>query len=304
MQETRSTAARPALFAKHILRKLFLEDWLLKLSALVITFALWFGVSYSNKKGTATMPAQLKFRVSDNAVLTNAGVQEVSIRVSGDDQKIDQLFGTDRRITADLTDLEPGDRVIQLTPNNVTVDLPMGVKLEDIQPSRIAVHLEQVQEKDLPVKAVAVGQPAGGFEIYNTTVTPARVTVRGPESYVATLDFVPTGSVDITGAKEDMTFHQVPVSLPNTNAAVFNTVVDVAVRIGEKRVERTFGLTTASGKRVTAVLYGPRSLMSKVKPADLKVDVSKLDTGEDTPHLTLPDTLQGSVEIRTLKIGN
>ena len=294
---------RPALFAKHILRKLFLEDWLLKVSALVITFALWFGVSYSNKKGTATMPAQLKFRVSDNAVLTNAGVQEVSIRVSGDDQKIDQLFGTDRRITADLTDLEPGDRVIQLTPNNVTVDLPMGVKLEDIQPSRIAVRLEQVQEKDLPVKAVTVGQPATGFEIYNTTVTPARVTVRGPESYVGTLDFVPTGSVDITGAKEDMTFHQVPVSLPNTNAAVFNTVVDVAVRIGEKRVERTFALTTAAGRGVTAVLYGPRSLMAKVKPADLKVDIGKMDTGEDTPHLTLPDTLQGSVEIRTLKIG-
>ena len=149
MRETRSTAARPALFAKHILRKMFLEDWLLKLSALVITFALWFGVSYSNKKGTATMPAQLKFRVSDTAVLTNAGVQEVSIRVSGDDQKIDQLFGSDRRITADLTDLEPGDRVLQLTPNNVTVDLPMGVKLEDIQPSRIAVRLEQVQVKDL-----------------------------------------------------------------------------------------------------------------------------------------------------------
>ncbi|HEY2865917.1 MAG TPA: CdaR family protein [Pyrinomonadaceae bacterium] len=304
MQETRSTAARPTLFAKHILRKLFLEDWLLKLSALVITFALWFGVSYSNKKGTATMPAQLKFRVSDTSVLTNAGVQEVSIRVSGDDQKIDQLFGSDRRITADLTDLEPGDRVIQLTPNNVTVDLPMGVKLEDIQPSRIAVRLEQVQVKDLPVKAETVGQPASGFEIYNTTVTPARVTIRGPESYVATLDFVPTGTVDVTGAKDDMTFRQVPVSLPNTNAAVFNTVVDVAVRIGEKRVERTLALTTASGKRVTAVLYGPRSLMSKVKPIDLKVDISKLDTGEETPHLTLPDSLQGSVEIRTLKIGS
>jgi len=302
MRETRSTAARPALFAKHILRKLFLEDWLLKLSALIITFALWFGVSYSNKKGTATMPAQLKFRVSDTSVLTNAGVQEVSIRVSGDDQKIDQLFGSDRRITADLTDLEPGDRVIQLTPNNVTVDLPMGVKLEDIQPSRIAVRLEQVQVKDLPVNAQTVGEPANGFEIYNTTVTPARVTIRGPESYVATLDFVPTGAVDITGAKDDMTFRQVPVSLPNTNAAVFNTVVDVAVRIGEKRVERTFGLTTASGKRVTAILYGPRSMMSKVKPADLKVEISKLDTGEETPHLTLPDSLQGSVEIRTLKL--
>ena len=53
-------SGRPTqLFFKHILRKVFLEDWVLKLTALLITFALWYGVSVSTKKGTATMAAQL-----------------------------------------------------------------------------------------------------------------------------------------------------------------------------------------------------------------------------------------------------
>lgn len=304
MKEAQFVNTRPnRLFIKHILRKLFLEDWVLKLSAIVITFALWFGVSYSNKKGTATMNADLVFRVADSAILTGAGTQSVSIRVSGDDQRIDDLVARkEKTITVDLTELEPGDRVVELNPNNVTFALPTGVKLDDIQPGRIAVRLETVEETDLPVKAETVGQPAAGFEIYNTTVTPARIHVRGPESYISTLEFIPSSPVDITGAKDDITARQVPVSVSNPKTAVFNTVVDVAVRIGEKRVEKSFMLTTALGKRITALLYGPGSLLTKIKPTDLKAEVAKSAIGEDEPRLVLPDALQGTVEIRTLKI--
>ena len=34
-----------ALWAKHVIKKLFLEDWALKLIALTITLGLWFGVT-------------------------------------------------------------------------------------------------------------------------------------------------------------------------------------------------------------------------------------------------------------------
>ena len=38
--------ARPnRLFVKHIARKIFLEDWPMKVVALVITLALWLGVT-------------------------------------------------------------------------------------------------------------------------------------------------------------------------------------------------------------------------------------------------------------------
>jgi len=131
-------------FIKQILRKVFLEDWVLKLTALMITFALWYGVSVSMKKGTATMAAQLSFRVSDDTVLMSAGVQDVTIKVAGNDQTIDQLFANDLRVTADLTQLPTGDRILQLNPQSVSTNLPAGVKLEDIQPSRIAVRLEPV----------------------------------------------------------------------------------------------------------------------------------------------------------------
>ena len=118
------SGTRGLLFFKHILRKLFLEDWALKVIAILITFALWYGVSLSSKKGTATMAAQLAFRVRNDTVLTSAGVQNVTIRIAGDDDKIDQLLGSDVRVTADLTQLEPGEKVQTLTPQNVSIALP------------------------------------------------------------------------------------------------------------------------------------------------------------------------------------
>src|SRR6478736_535648 len=112
MKDSRQlVGGRPGLFIKHVIRKIFLEDWVLKLTALLITFALWYGVSVASKKGTATMVAQLGFRVSDDAVLMKADVQEVTVRVAGNDQTIDQLFGNEVRVTADLTQVQPGDRI-------------------------------------------------------------------------------------------------------------------------------------------------------------------------------------------------
>jgi len=288
------------LFFKHILRKVFLEDWVLKLTALLITFALWYGVSVSSKKGTATMVAQLGFRVSDEAVLMNAGVQEVTIRVAGNDQTIDQLFGNEIRITADLTQVQPGDRILQLTPQSVSTNLPAGIKLEDVQPSRIAVKLEAVEQTDLPVQAATTGEPAVGYEVYSTNVNPARVRVSGPQSFVNTLDSVPTGAVDISGAKSDVVARQVPIAVSNPKVTVFNTIADVSVQIGEKRIERTF-VIGVGGKKVTAVLFGPRSLITKAKASDLKADILKAENG-DSAQITLPEPLRSAAEIRKVRV--
>jgi YbbR domain-containing protein len=288
------------LFVKHILRKVFLEDWPLKVVALLITFALWYGVSVSSKKGTATMAAQLAFRVSDESVLMSAGVQDVTIRIAGDDQTIDRLFGNDIRVAADLTQMPNGDRILTLTPQNVSTNLPSGVKIEDIQPSRIAVKLEAVEEKDVPVQAALVGEPAAGYEVYSTNVNPAKVRVRGPESFMSTLESVPTGPIDIGGARSDLTARQVPISINNPKAAVFNTVADVTIQVGERRVERSFELSSG-GKRIRAVLFGPRSVVAKIKPADLKAEIVHSESSE-TAQVILPEALRGAVEIREARV--
>ena len=290
------------LFFRHILRKIFLEDWSLKLIALVITLALWLGVTGLSTPTTKRFTVPLSFSISNDIEITNTPIQEVDIVITGDKRKVDQINRTELSALMDISELPPGDRVLQLTPDNVRVTLPQGVKLDEVQPSRIAVRLETVEEKDIEVKAQLAGQPAAGFEVYDMSVTPTKVRVRGPSSYIKTLDFVPTGEIDVSGASQDLVARQVPVSVPNPRAAVFSTVVDVNVRIGEERVRRLFNITTPAGKRVSAVLYGPKSMLVDLKPDQLKVELIKNEAGNETPSLALPGDLQQNVKIESVKL--
>jgi YbbR domain-containing protein len=290
---------------KQIARKIFLEDWVMKLVALLITFALWLGVTGLSTPTTKRFTVPLNFNVSNNADITNEPIQEVDIVISGDKRRIEQINRSELAASIDLTEVMPGDRVLSLTPQNVSVaPLPLGIKLDEIQPGRIAVRLEAVEEKDVEVRAATTGEPANGFEIYAETINPPKVRVRGPSSSVRTLDHVLTEVIDVAGAQQDIVKRQVPVGVSNAKrTSVLNTVVDVAIRIGEKRIERRFGVT-AEGKHVTFVVFGPRSVIEHLRADEIRADLIKAESGEESARIVLPEALQDKIEIRSVKVGS
>jgi len=277
----------------------------LKLIALVITFGLWLGVTGLSTPATKRLTVQLAPNVSNNIEITNNPITEVDIVVSGDERKLKPLTSTGMVAALDLTAVQPGDRVVSLTPENVSVDLPLGVRLDEIQPSRIAVRLEAVQELELAVKADIDGKPADGFEIYSETVLPQKVRVRGPSSFMNTLDFVLTDKISVAGKSEDFTAKQVPLGVSNPKATVFNTVVDVAFRIGEKRVERSFSVYVSgqqAGRKANVTLYAPRSILAKIRASDIKIEFTRSETGAEIPRVTLPSEFQNLVDVKSVKI--
>lgn len=287
------------LFFKHLLRKIFLEDWALKLIALVITLGLWFIVTGLSTPTTRRMTVPLNLSVSSTAMITNQPLEMVDIEISGDKRKVEQLNKTELGASIDLTDVQPGDRVIPLTPETVYVPLPQGIKLTEVQPSRIAVRLEAVAEKDVEVKADVIGSPAAGFEVYQTMIAPQRIRVRGPASIVSTLQYVQTERIDIAGRREDLAAKQVAVTSPDPKAAVLNTFVDVNLKIGEKRLERLFSIPVAGmpDTIATFTLYGPRSVLAGAKKDSMYVEMN----GEQ-PNVVLPAEWADSVEVRDLTV--
>src|SRR5688500_9205728 len=176
---------RRMLWLKHILKKIFLEDWLMKLVALGITLALWLGVTGLSTPTTQRLTSvPLSLRFSNNIEVTNEPLQEVDLVVSGDKRKLAQINKNDLIVSMDISDVMPGDRVINLTPENVGVSLPTGVRLDEIQPSRIAVRIEPVDEREIAVKPEIFGEVPEGYEVYSETVTPSKVRVRGPSSFI------------------------------------------------------------------------------------------------------------------------
>lgn len=287
------------LWLKHILKKIFLEDWVMKLVALAITLALWLGVTGLSTPTTQRLTSvSLTLRFSNNIEVTNSPIQQVDLVVTGDKRKLAQIRKEDLVVSMDISDVMPGDRVLNLTPETVAVSLPTGVRLDEIQPSRIAVRIEAVEEKEIAVKAETTGDLPEGYEVYSQTITPAKIRVRGPANFIRSLSFVSTERIDMTNRVADFTAKQIPVSVANPKATVVETVVDVAFRIGEKRVERVYSIPVEGGRRASVVLFGGRSLFESVRTEDLRVDIDA--NGE--PRVILPPSLDGKVEIRSVKL--
>ena len=284
--------AETKLFLKHIIRKIFLEDWGVKLAALAITFALWLGVTGLSTPTTQRMSGiPLSLRYSTSTEVTNTPLTEVDIVISGDKRKISQINKNDLIVSVDISDVLPGDRVIALTPENVSLSLPSGVKLDEVLPPRIAVRLEAVEEKEITVEPLTIGAIPDGYELYSETPLPTKVRVRGPSSVLKTLTSVSTDKIDLTGHQTDFTARQVPLNL--AKATLLDTVVDVTFRIGEKRIERTYSVSVKdSSRRATVVITGGRSVLDDLKASDMRVE---LDSG-GAPKLVLPAGIEDQVK--------
>ncbi len=293
------------IFFKRIFRKIFLEDWLMKLVALVITLALWLGVSGLRATTTTRLRnITLNLQIPNEVEITNAAVQDVDIVVSGDRDRIEQLNPRDLVVSIDLSDVPNGEKLIELTPENVNVRLPTGIKLDEIQPNKIAVKLEPVEERDIPVQAETEGSVPEGFEIYNVTPVPSKIRVRGPASFVKSLGFILTDKINLENRREDFTARQVPVSVANPKANALDTIADVIFRIGEKRIERQFVIsykTDKLTKKASFTLFGAQSVIEKIKPETIHIESAKTDTGEEIPKIILPAEIQGQAEVRNLK---
>jgi YbbR domain-containing protein len=292
---------------RQMLRRVFLEDWLIKAIALFITVTLWLGVTGLRAPTSARLRGiPLNLRVSNEIEVTNSPVQEVDLVVTGDKRKIDLLNQRDLIVSLDLTDVPAGERTVQMTAENVSIELPTGIRLEEIQPNRIAVRLEGVAEREVTVKAETEGAVAENFEIYNKTVTPAKVRVRGPESFIRSLDSISTEKINLDDRREDFAVRQVALNVVNPKIILLDTVVDVSFKIGEKRIEKTFVVPvkneSGTNKFATVVLYGARSILESLEPDILTVEAVKTEAGENAPNLILPVELQGQVEIKKLKL--
>ncbi len=291
---------------KHILRKIFLEDWVMKLVALGITLALWLGVTGLSTPTTELIRnVPLNLRFSSEVEVTGSELQQVDIIVSGDKRRVSQLNRGDLVVSVDLTEMATGEQVVNLTSENVMLPLPTGIKLDEILPGTTTIKLEPVVEKDIPVRVETFGELPEGYEVYSQTVVPETVKVRGPASYIQSLDSLTTERIDIANRRGDFTAQTVQLNRPGWDKiTLLKGVVDVVFRIGETRGERVL-LLEVDGlpeRRATVVLYGPRSVLAALDPQTMRATGSRDQVGEESAQFTPPESVRNLVEVREVKL--
>jgi YbbR domain-containing protein len=286
------------------LRKIFIEDWGLKLLALAITLLLWLAVTGVNQPVTIRTSVHLNFIRPDKMEISNDPPRTIDVLLTGRRTKLDSIKQLDLVATVDVSDLREGERVIRLSSDRVQMELPEGVKVDAFQPSIVPVHLEPIIERQIEVDVKLNGKPAEGYEVYSIRSSPGKVRVRGPAGRVNGLQKAPTETISLEGRKEGFSATNTAIDISDPKIDLVDSAVDVTVEIGERREERTFtGVSVTSDQAehpLTAAItvVGPASVISQLKLKDLKI---VLTTGTLEPRLSLPAEIQDRVTLKSIK---
>jgi YbbR domain-containing protein len=289
---------------EKLLRRIFLEDWSLKLLSLAIAIVLWLLVTGQNQPVTAHLNVQLNFIRPQSLEISNDPPRTVDVMLTGSRTRLDDLTSLDLVATVDISDQHAGERVLRLA-DRAQISLPQGIKVDGYQPSAIPIRLEEIAERQVPVEPKLEGKPADGFEVYGVQPNKGSVIVRGPASRVNALQKIFTESIWLAGHKESFTASGVAIDVPDPKIDPIEPVVNVNVEIGEHRVEKTFagvGVSTADGRKVqpattSVTLLGVASLVNSLKPEEVKIVLDN----DLKPQLQLPDALKGKVTLKSVQ---
>lgn len=289
------------------LRALLFEDWTLKALALAITLGLWFAVTTQRTPATMRLHnVPLEFVLPEGVEIGNDPTKVVEVTLQGSRGKLDEMNVANLVARADVTALRPGDRVARLF-EAVRMDLPEDVRIIEVAPRSVTLHLETVVQLDVPVEARFEGELPEGFRRTAVAVTPERVRVRGPESHVNAIERAFTETISLSDLRESHTFQQVAVDISDHKVTTLDPVVSVRVEVSEEQSEqrftnvqvRTLSGAPAAPPNATVVLRGPRSVIAALRPEDVRLVIEPTEDGPAPPRLSLPPNAQGRVELVT-----
>jgi YbbR domain-containing protein len=218
------------------LRKLFLEDWGLKLLALAITVVLWLAVTGQNQPVTLRVSGvQLSFLRPNGLEISNEPPGTVEVVLTGSKDKLDRIGPRDLVATVDLSDQKAGERVVKLSLDRMKMGLQEDVKIQEFHPATVSIRLEPIIEASLEVDVKFEGKLPEGYEIVSVNVKPARVRLRGPADRISALRKAATETVSLDGRKESFDLSSVDINIPDPKIEVLDPAVDIHVEVIEKK---------------------------------------------------------------------
>ncbi len=239
------------------------HNWPAKLLSLLAALLVWFVVSAGQQRA-GTFPGGIPLAIENvpDGFVAISDVADVQVTLLAD-RVLWQRFTADQ-FTASVSASGLAAGVADL-PITVGTQLS-GVEITKIEPERVLVRLEPVEEKVVPITVRIDGQAADGFAPGEAVAEPALVTLRGPKSQLDHIETV-TGTLRLAGQRREFE-EVVPVSAlvagqPIDQVTVRPEQVKVRVPIARAGNVKTVGVSVAtsgalpSGFVITSLLVKP-----------------------------------------------
>ena len=295
---------------KRFLREILLKNWNLKATAILLTLILWMFVrGEPGPERVVAVPLEVllprQMEITNERPLTI----DVTMRGAGFSN-----FQPQPTCIVDLQEASEGEHMVNLTPENVSFPQGSRVEVLHLNPARIEIKLERTLSKEVDIVVPIEGEPAKGFEIYDTSLKPERVVVSGPRSIIEPLEKISTETIPITDQKQAASFF---VRLNPGDRAIRTALtnpVQVDIRIGPRRLRHTVDKVpvvveadgyTVSPKQISIRVLAPPEAIEKLTPESFTVaiDARELESLElpskVKPMIQLPEAFKDTVVVQS-----
>ena len=255
----------------------FSDNLLLKAISLVLAAFLWLEIAggHTSEVGLA-VPVALQ-NIPKDIELVGDSVNEVELRLRASPSIVQALDASSVRAEVDMSSVQPGERLVHLTPDQITT--PFGVEVVKIQPSQLTLTFEQTLQKVIPVHPRTTGVPGTGYEVESVRSVPGDIRIAGPRSRVERVDNAFTEPVQIAGAVFSVT-SEVGVGVDDPLLRLqAEPRARVTVQIREEHAQRRFealdvetrgGEATLATSQVSIVVDGPVRIVENLVAAGIR----------------------------------
>jgi len=133
-------------------------------------------------------------------VITTPVPDTVSVRLRGRISDLRSLSSQNLEVTLDVSWVTPGDAVITLSPQAMSV--PPQIDVVSMEPTKVRFRVEALRQTVVPIRPFLVGQPPPGYIAGDPTLVPDHALVSGPASQIRNVTEVATERIIMTGRSE------------------------------------------------------------------------------------------------------
>lgn len=280
-------------------KKIFTENFWLKVLSLLLAFILWVAITGEKKNIVEIIVnSNIEFQnVPGNLEVISFFPSQVRVRLRLQKVYLSKVDTREVAVRLDLSRAKPGEELIMIKKNMIV--LPVNAEILSISPSYVRVKLEEIVEKEVPVKPVLVGMTPRWLSFKGYKIVPERVRIKGAKTIVERTSILYTEPLDLSLLKKKKRFRLtvMPKSALISIIRPMDGFVTVEILAEEKRMKKAFVL---NDRRYTikVELEGPVRLLEELKAEEIKYEVIGRK-GREKVKFELPEEIKVlSVKVR------
>lgn len=234
----------------------------IKLFALFLSVTFWFHVRTEHVYDV-TRDISIRYsKPADTLVVVNQLPEDVKVRLRAKGKALIILSMAKAYYPIDLGTLRPGKRVIKMEEDKLVFPSYLDLEILSLSPKEFQVVIDRKTIKTLPVKIDIKSAPPEGYVLFNQSVYPDTVRIRGPSRLINRFKHISTESIDISGSKRPLQ-KRVKLIKPSVSFEITPNIVNVFLDIEP--------IETAEINNIPVMVHVNKRYTSTVKPGSLQV---------------------------------